>query len=77
MENVELQESKEIEKIVIHFEDGTTKEVDEGMVVSLQEKEEDQLTINMECCHIGGTEYQNMMYGLLKLASGIFRSEDL
>lgn len=67
---------KDAVKVVIHYEDGTTKEVDKCMVVTLKPLNDEEVTLQLECCNITGKDYQNTMFGLLSLAAKTIQMND-
>lgn len=62
-------EEKMIKNITLTFEDGTTQQIDKGMVITLAPKEDDEMELHMECCNINGIDMENTMYGLLQAAA--------
>ena len=37
------------------------------MILSSKPKNEDEIIMNVQCCHINGDDYDNIMYGLSQL----------
>jgi hypothetical protein len=64
-----IKPQKDIATVVLKFEDGTEQVIDKGMVISLAPKDGDEITMTVDCCNINGDSYQNIMYGMLQLAS--------
>ena len=68
------KDSEGIEKITITYENGTTKNIDKGLVITI-DKEDEEIYMNMEFLKIGGKELRTIMYGcvemLQKLGEGL------
>lgn len=55
---------KDIKNIVITYEDGTSRELDKGMVVSTEEVD-DELNVSMAMCHMNGKEVIDYMESII------------
>jgi hypothetical protein len=71
-----IKPQKDIDKVVLKFADGTEQVIDKGMVISLVPNGEDEVTMTIDCCNIDGDSYQNIMYGMLQLASKTIELEE-
>lgn len=59
---------KDIEKIVLHYDDGTTETVDKGFIASLTSSDDDETCeITFHMAHISGDELCNMIEGVATL----------
>jgi|GEM_PF-4684157 len=67
MGEIKVTVEQAIVKIILEFEDGTTKDISKGMILSSKPKNEDEIIMNVQCCHINGDDYDNIMYGLSQL----------
>lgn len=73
-----MDNGKDIEKIVLHYTDGTTKAVNKGFIADLipgDDGETCEITFHM--VHISGVELSNMVEGIVELGlkMGLFGGE--
>lgn len=61
-----LQKEKNVEKIVIHYEDGTEKKIEKGFFCGLKE-EDGAVVLDFTMCHIAGKEISMIVEGCLQL----------
>lgn len=74
-----MKETPDIEKIVLHFTDGTTKEVHKGFIAGMEideDKKEARMTFNM--CHMSGGEMKYIVNGMVEfgLKTGLLGNGD-
>lgn len=55
----------DVEKIIVKYVDGTEKEIDKGVILTLKEQGE-EARITMEFASISGTEFGIIAYGFLQ-----------
>ena len=60
-------DEKGIEKIVLHYDDGTTETVDKGFIASLTSSDDETCEITFHMAHISGNELCNMIEGVATL----------
>jgi len=74
-----MEQDKDVEKIVLHYSDGTTKEVIKGFIASMkidETKQEAHLTFNM--VHMNGAEMKYIVNGMVEfgLKAGFFNDSE-
>lgn len=74
-----MNETPDIEKIVLYFADGTTKEVNKGFIAGMQideSKQQASMTFNM--VHISGAEMRYIVNGMLEfgMKAGFFNERN-
>ena len=63
-----MSEEKDIEKIVLHYSDGTTKEVSKGFIAGMKVDEANQqAAMTFSMVHIGGKELKYIVSGVVEL----------
>ena len=70
-----MEKDKNIDKITLHYGDGTTEEINKGFLVSFAAgKEKDEMTATFHMVHISGHELSAVVYSVLKLGQelGLF-----
>lgn len=70
-----MEETPDIEKIVLHFTDGSTKEVPKGFIANMEVDEaKQQATMTFHMCHMSGAEMQYIVNGMVEfgLKAGFF-----
>lgn len=67
MNDKEINESKEIQRIVLENEDGGKEIVEKGMVISLSELEDGTNNMTMKFCKLDKGEVANILYGVNSL----------
>lgn len=74
-----MDNQKDIEKIVLHYADGTIKTVDKGFIADLIPSDDDETCeITFHMVHISGNDLSNMIEGVaeLGLKMGLFGGND-
>lgn len=62
-------EENMIKSITLTYEDGTTQVIEKGMAITLNQKENYELSLEMEMCNMSGADFLNVMYGVLQEAA--------
>lgn len=62
----EMEEEKDVKKIVIHYEDGTEKVIDKGFFCNMKE-EDGSAVLEFTMCHVSGREIELIVEGCLQL----------
>mgnify|MGYP001851668669 CR=1 FL=1 len=72
-----MEEEKDVEKIVIHYEDGTEKVIDKGFFCNMK-GEDGSAVLEFNMCHVPGREIELIIEGCLQLGFklGIFKEEE-
>lgn len=75
-EDNEMEEEKDVKKIVIHYEDGTEKVIDKGFFCNMKE-EDGSAVLEFTMCHVSGREIELIVEGCLQLGFklGMFDSK--
>jgi len=61
------EEEKDIVKIVLHYADGTTKEINQGFVASVDRNESaGKATMTFEMVHISGSDLSLIVEGVIQ-----------
>lgn len=61
-----MEEEKDVEKIVIHYGDGTEKVIDKGFFCNMKE-ENGEMALEFTMCHVAGKELEAIVYGCVEL----------
>ena len=70
-----MNKEREVDKITIHYDDGTEKTVEKGIVLNIKEENGERVCV-FTMCHIQGREL--IIEGCLQLGFklGIFKEEE-
>ncbi len=72
-----MEEEKDVEKIVIHYEDGAEKVIDQGFFCNMKE-EDGSAVLEFTMCHVSGKELELIIEGCLQLGFklGMLKEEE-
>lgn len=74
-----MEETPDIEKIVLHFADGTTREVKKGFIASMKVDEKNlQASMTFNMVHMSGAEMKYIVNGMLEfgMRAGFFAENE-
>lgn len=73
----EMEDEKDVKKIVIHYEDGTEKVIDKGFFCNMKE-EDGSAVLDFIMCHVSGREIELIIEGCLQLGFklGMLKEEE-
>ncbi len=70
---------KDIEKIIVKYDDGTEKEISKGVIITLNKNEnQDEEKMTFEFADIKRNELANILYGVIQMGNkiGLFGGGD-
>lgn len=72
-----VENERDIQKIVIHYDDGTEETINKGFIGSMEEKE-GNIEMVFHMCHIPGRDLENIIWGILQLGDklGMFENQE-
>jgi hypothetical protein len=59
---------KDVEKIMVHYEDGTTKDIEKGVVFTMQDTGHGECSITAEMVNIAGRDLYTIVSGVIEMA---------
>ena len=67
-----------VEKIVIKYEDGTSKEIEKGAIITVDKDENEDNHLTFEFADISGSELTTLILGVMQMGveMGLFNDED-
>lgn len=73
-----MGEEKDVEKIVIHYEDGVEKVIDQGFFCNIKEIVDGSAVLEFTMCHMSGEELELIIEGCLQLGVklGMLKEEE-
>ncbi len=70
-----VENEKDIQKIVIHYEDGTEETINKGFIGSVKEND-GNIDMVFHMCHIPGRNLENIIWGILQLGDKLGMFDD-
>ena len=70
-----MNKEREVDKITIHYDDGTEKTVEKGIVLNIKEKNGERVCV-FTMCHIQGRERTLAIEGCLHLGFMLVKEEE-
>lgn len=74
----ELNEEKAVDRIIIAYEDGTTREIEQGMALWSEDYKDDHADVKAVLTHMKGKDLIMLIYAMVELGSrlGLFNREE-
>lgn len=72
-----MNKEREVDKITLHYDDGTEKTVEKGFICNMKE-ENGEAVLEFTMCHVPGREIKLIIEGCLQLGFklGMFKEEE-
>ena len=67
---------KDIVKIIVEYDDGTTREVNKGFLCTLTPPKDDSIEYTFDMLHISGAELKDVVGGMLHLGMKLYGSQE-